>query len=94
MQMLPFGMCTQIYTMLLTSNCGSSFTNELAAADKHGKIFLPWIDQYKINMDLYTPRDYTQYKSVNDWFIRRINTTFRAVTAVVYNMVPLPCASV
>uniref|UniRef100_A0A7S4LID6 Phosphatidylserine decarboxylase n=1 Tax=Eutreptiella gymnastica TaxID=73025 RepID=A0A7S4LID6_9EUGL len=76
----------QIYTMLLTSNCGSSFTNELADADKHGKIFLPWIDQYKINMDLYTPRDYTQYKSVNDWFIRRINTTFRPVTAVVYNM--------
>eukprot|EP01010_Urceolus_cornutus_P002613 NODE_335_length_1771_cov_246.310685_g271_i0.p1 GENE.NODE_335_length_1771_cov_246.310685_g271_i0~~NODE_335_length_1771_cov_246.310685_g271_i0.p1 ORF type:complete len:517 (+),score=87.75 NODE_335_length_1771_cov_246.310685_g271_i0:55-1605(+) len=68
----------QLYVNLFTSHCGSGFTKQLKDDDeKRREIKEAWIDKYAIDMSIYIPTDYRAYPTVNDWFIRTINSTYR-----------------
>ena len=36
-----------------------------------------WIDKYSIDMSQFSPIDYTQYVSVNEWFVRGIQPSLQ-----------------
>lgn len=66
------------YMELLTSYCGQTFVAHLATEkERQLQIWEKWIQRYSINMTLYTPSDYRNYSSVNDWFIRKIRLEYR-----------------
>lgn len=71
-----------IYVKLLTEWCGSSNSANLTSdADKQREIQEGWIDKYAINMSVYVLTSFRNFTSVNDWFTRAINITYRPVPA-------------
>eukprot|EP00475_Leptophrys_vorax_P011557 TRINITY_DN1811_c0_g1_i1.p1 TRINITY_DN1811_c0_g1~~TRINITY_DN1811_c0_g1_i1.p1 ORF type:complete len:668 (-),score=135.87 TRINITY_DN1811_c0_g1_i1:1175-3178(-) len=62
-----------------TTACGTEFTTTLSDSQKKSSLYDSWIAKYSVNMTLFVPSDYTKYNSVNDWFIRNINMTFRPI---------------
>jgi len=66
--------------MVATQTCGSEFTKTLTDSEKTESIYKSWIVKYSVNMDLFVPSDYMQYASVNAWFTRKINSTFRPIS--------------
>jgi phosphatidylserine decarboxylase precursor len=64
-----------------TKTCGSEFTKTLTSdSDKKSNIYTSWIQKYSVNMSLFVPSDYLQYNSVNDWFVRKINSSYRPIS--------------
>jgi len=66
--------------MVATQACGTDFTKTLSDSEKLTTIYTNWIAKYSVNMTLFVPSDYTQYSSVNAWFTRKINSTFRPIS--------------
>jgi phosphatidylserine decarboxylase len=48
-------------------------------ADKREQIFDAFIDKYKIDMSIFLNKTYSEYSSVNEWFIRRLAPGVRPV---------------
>ena len=68
----------QIYVRTLTEYCGTAFTKNLTLEeDKRTAIGESWIDKYDINMSIFVRKNYSEFTSVNDWFTRAINLTYR-----------------
>lgn len=68
----------QLYVRLFTMECGKKYTKTLTSnADKKKKIYDDWIQPYGINMSLFVPSDYTAYNTVDEWFTRAIDASFR-----------------
>jgi len=65
---------------LATKVCGSEFSKTLTSSEKTTEIQDKWITTYGVDMTLFVPSDYTQYSSVNDWFTRHINSSFRPIS--------------
>lgn len=61
-----------LYAKMLTNWCGEHYTRELTAAEKETKINEDFIEAYKIDMSQYEPEDYSEYDSVNGWFVRNL----------------------
>jgi phosphatidylserine decarboxylase len=71
-----------VYVKLLTEYCGVTYTQELTNPDDKVKLIKEqWIDEYAINMTEYVLQDVQQYHSVNDWFTRAVNMTYRPLPA-------------
>jgi len=68
------------FTRLLTNWCGGNYRKPLADDEaKSAKLKKGFIDAYAINMNEYSPSDYKQYSTVNEWFIRNLTGTARPI---------------
>eukprot|EP00656_Telonema_subtile_P027638 TRINITY_DN2976_c0_g1_i8.p1 TRINITY_DN2976_c0_g1~~TRINITY_DN2976_c0_g1_i8.p1 ORF type:complete len:528 (+),score=81.06 TRINITY_DN2976_c0_g1_i8:123-1706(+) len=66
-----------VFAEIVTSYCKDKYRTSLS--DKR-VIKTNFIDRYNIDMTQYNPSDYTQYDSVNAWFIRHLATGVRPIS--------------
>lgn len=72
----------QLYVKLFSEECGKMYSKLLADdAEKKKKIYDSWIAPYSINMSEFIPSDYTQYDTVDEWFVRAIDLSLRPLPA-------------
>jgi phosphatidylserine decarboxylase len=69
----------QLYVKLFTQECGKQYTKSVS--DKTKDIKEAWIDKYHINMAAFLQPDYHGYNSVDEWFVRALNSSFRPLPA-------------
>jgi phosphatidylserine decarboxylase precursor len=62
-----------------TTQCGTTYKKTLNTdAQKTKAIKDGFITLYNIDMSMYDPQDYLQYSSVNAWFSRKLNYSYRS----------------
>jgi phosphatidylserine decarboxylase len=67
-----------VYVKLLTEYCGVTYTRNISSTSEKDKLILrDWIEKYNINMSEYVIESHLGYTSVNDWFTRAIDLSYR-----------------
>jgi len=64
-----------------SSVCGTQYSSYLSTDDeRYQSIYVSFIQKYGIDMNIFIPSNYLDYSSVNDWFIRQMNFSYRPIT--------------
>lgn len=78
-----------VFAELATRQCMSYRTD---TTNKNSKI-KEFIDEYNINMNSYSPSNYTMYATVNEWFIRRLAPGVRPISNSSFSVCVSPADS-
>ena len=63
----------QLYVKLFSEECGREYSRSISSS----KLLDEWVKPYQVDMSQFIPSNLGDYKSVDDWFVRRINMTLR-----------------
>jgi phosphatidylserine decarboxylase len=66
---------------VITAAAESFYNQQLNEEEKKIRIKELFIDYYKIDMNMFQPSDYHQYRSVNEWFIRDVKEGVRPIAS-------------
>eukprot|EP00951_Prasinocladus_malaysianus_P022633 scaffold190256_cov32-Prasinocladus_malaysianus.AAC.2 len=69
---------------LVSDSCGVEYSKELTEAEKEVAINQEFVEKYSINMSLYSPSDYRDYSTVNEWFSRPLAPGTRPIAPEPY----------
>jgi len=62
-----------------SSVCGTEYSSYVSMKNRYNTIYVDWIEKYDVNMNIFIPSSYADYSSVNDWFIRQMNFSYRPI---------------
>lgn len=81
----------QPFVDIFTTYCGDKYRKSLSGDEKKSEIYDNWIATYSINMSIYNRTHYSQFDSVNDWFIRALRADARPIDNASRVLSPADC---